>query len=73
MDNEKEEQLEQLVNELDQLLLKYEEFGAHNVTGVLLSRVTLLMAMDPETGKGLLRYVWEKLDAIEQANPGGML
>jgi hypothetical protein len=29
--------------------------------------------MDPSVGKELLKYVWEQLDVIEQANPGSML
>ena len=45
----------------------------HNISAILLSRVTLLMTMDPTTGKGLLKYVWEQLDAIEQADPGSMI
>lgn len=73
MDKELEDRLVQMVKELDALITKFDEFQPHEVTGVLLSRVTLLMTMDPETGKGLLRYVWEKLDEIEQANPGNML
>jgi hypothetical protein len=73
MDKDIEERLVQMVGELDALISKYDEFLPHQITGVLLSRVTLLMTMDPETGKGLLRYVWEKLDEIEQNNPGSML
>lgn len=74
MDKETEDLVTEFVNELDKLIFSYQDrFEAHNVAGVLLSRVTLLMTMDPATGKGLVQYVWEKLDEIEQANPGGMI
>ena len=62
-----------LVDELDRVLLNYHDCEAHNIAGVLLSRFTLLMTMDPSVGKELLKYVWEQLDIIEQANPGSML
>lgn len=66
--------LEELVRELDSIIVKYEgRLAAHNVSAILLSRVTLLQTMDPGVGKDLLKYVWEQLDTIEQANPGGML
>ena len=65
-------ELEQLVEELDQVIARHPDFGAHNIAGVLLSRVTLLMTMDPSVGKHLVKYVWEQLDTIEQANPGNM-
>jgi hypothetical protein len=68
-----DEDIEAFVNELDAVIHKYPQFEAHNIAGILLSRVTLLMTMDPVTGKGLCQYVWEKLDEIEQANPGSML
>ena len=68
-----DDRLEELVNEIDAVILKYPEFAAHHITGVLLSRVTLLMTTDPATGKGLLKYVWEKLDELEQSNPGQYL
>lgn len=74
MDKEQEERLEGMVRALDNVINMYtSEFLPHQIAGVLLSRVTLLLADDPETGKGLLRYVWEKLDEIEQNNPGNML
>lgn len=74
MDKETEDMVTEFVEQLDKLIISYEDrFAPHNIAGVLLSRVTLLMTMDPETGKGLVKYVWEKLDEIEQANPGGML
>jgi hypothetical protein len=62
-----------LVDELDQVIVKYHDCQAHNIAGVLLSRVTLLMTMDPSVGKELVKYVWEKLDEIEQADPSNML
>ena len=68
-----DDELEQLVNDLDLVIARYPAFGAHNIAGVLLSRVTLLMTMDPSVGKHLVKYVWEQLDTIEQANPGSMI
>lgn len=74
MDKEQEQRLTELVHAIDRVIGQYtSEFAPHNIAGVLLSRVTLLLADDPETGKGLVRYVWEKLDEIEQNNPGNML
>ena len=61
-----------LVDQLDAVLLQYQDCEAHNVAGVLLSRFTLLMTMDPGVGKELVKYVWEQLDIIEQADPGSM-
>jgi len=72
MDNP--EALNSFIDELDTLIFKYEDvFEAHSVTAMLLSRVTLLMTMEPAVGKDLLKYVWEQLDIIEQADPGNML
>jgi len=69
-----EDLLVELVNELDAVIIKYQdELEPHNVAGVLLSRVTLLMQTDPDTGKDLLRFVWEKLDELQQSNPGQFL
>jgi hypothetical protein len=63
-----------LIEELDSVIHGYGDvLNAIDVAGVLLSRVTLLCTMHPEIGKGLVRFVWEKLDEIEQANPGGMI
>lgn len=73
MDDSNKDRLVEFVSELDELIKRYDDFEAHHITGMLLSRVTVLMAMDPATGKGLLRYVWEMLDEIEQANPGSMM
>jgi len=62
----------QLVNELDDVIARYPA-AAHNIAGVLLSRVTLLMTADPATGKELLKFVWNKLDELEQSNPNQYL
>jgi hypothetical protein len=60
--------------EIDTVITKYQEdFSAAGISGILLSRVTLLMSHDTEVGKGLLKYVWEKLDELEQSNPGQYL
>jgi len=73
MDNN-DKDVEDFINDLDQVILKYQEkFEPHNITGMLLSRVTLLMSDDTATGKGLLKFVWEKLDELEQSNPGQFL
>lgn len=74
MDKDQEQRLTELVHAIDRVIGQYtSELEPHHIAGVLLSRVTLLLADDPETGKGLVRYVWEKLDEIEQNNPGNML
>jgi hypothetical protein len=66
--------IESFIEDLDQIIFRYEGvFEAHNVAGMLLSRVTHLMTMDPVVGKQLLKYVWEQLDAIESADPGSMI
>jgi hypothetical protein len=62
------------VNDLDEVILKYQDlFENHNLAGMMLSRITLLMTSDPATGKGLLKFVWDKLDELEQSNPGQYL
>jgi len=68
-----DQEMEQMVDQIDAVIKQYPHVEAHNIAGVLLSRVTLLMTADPETGKGLMRYVWEKLDEIQQADPGNMI
>jgi len=65
--------LEEFVSKLDLVIQQYPEMEPHNISALLLSRVTLLMTMDPGTGKELLKYVWTQLDEIEQANPGSMI
>jgi hypothetical protein len=62
------------VNDLDIIIAKYQHvFPPHNTAGILLSRITLLMVDDPVTGKELLKFVWNKLDELEQSNPGQYL
>jgi hypothetical protein len=75
MPDERHQQLlEDFIKKLDELIVLYDGLlEAHNVSALLLSRVTLLQTMDPQTGKDLLKYVWEQLDKIQQANPGGMI
>jgi hypothetical protein len=71
MDND--QRLEELVNKLDEVIAQFPEMAPHNISAVMLSRITLLMTMDPSTGKELLKYVWTQLDEIEQADPGSMI
>ena len=68
-----DEELVQLVNQLDDLILANVNVANHNLAGVLLSRVVLLMTQDPKTGKDLVKYVWEKLDEIESGDPNSYL
>ena len=68
-----DDELDTLITGLDTLLLEYNHCPAHEVAGALMSRITLLMTMDPAVGKHMLKFVWEKLDEIEQANRGGMI
>jgi hypothetical protein len=68
-----DKRMEEFVNEIDAVIARYPDFAPHNISAMLLSRVTLLQTMDPATGKGLLKFVWEKLDEIEQADPGNMI
>jgi hypothetical protein len=73
MDDE-DQDIEDFINDLDLLIVKYQDkFAAHNISGMLLSRVTLLMSTDPSVGKELLKFVWNKLDELEQSNPGQYL
>jgi hypothetical protein len=66
--------IEDFIRDLDEVIFKYQDkFEAHNITGMLLSRITLLMSTDTETGKRLLQFVWDKLDELEQSNPGQYL
>jgi len=73
MDDVDDKQLEEFIAKLDAVIVQYPNMAPHNISALLLSRVTLLMTMDPATGKGLLKYVWEQLDEIEQADPGSMI
>jgi hypothetical protein len=69
-----DQDIEDFINDLDLLIVKYQDkFAAHNISGMLLSRVTLLMSTDPSVGKELLKFVWNKLDELEQSNPGQYL
>jgi hypothetical protein len=68
-----DKRLDELVAKLDAVIEQFPDMAPHNISAILLSRVTLLMTMDPATGKGLLKYVWEQLDQIEQADPGSMI
>lgn len=68
-----DQELVQLVNSLDDLILAHPHVANHNLAGVLLSRVVLLMQADPKTGKDLVKYVWERLDEIESADPNSYL
>jgi hypothetical protein len=69
-----DKELVEFVEDLDTVIAKYRHvYEPHHIAGILLSRVTLLMADDPPTGKGLLKFVWEKLDELEQSNPGQFL
>jgi hypothetical protein len=73
MDDE-DKNIEDFISELDVLIFKYEDkFAAHGISGMLLSRITLLMSTDPSVGKELLKFVWNKLDELEQSNPGQYL
>jgi hypothetical protein len=73
MDDE-DKNIEDFISELDVLIFKYEDkFAAHNISGMLLSRITLLMSTDTSVGKELLKFVWNKLDELEQSNPGQFL
>ena len=66
-----ENELSELVEAIDDLLADHMHMGAHNLAGVLLSRVVLLTEHDPQLGKDLVRYVWERIDGIEQNGPKG--
>lgn len=66
-----DEELHELVDRIDEVLHDYNYIEPHNLAGVLLSRVVLLVEDEPALGKDLLRYVWERLDQIEQDRPGG--
>lgn len=66
-------ELDTLIDQLDSVLMQYQHCQPHEVAGALLSRITLLMTQDPSVGKAMLKFVWEKLDEIEQANPSGWI
>ena len=65
-----DEQLLKFINELDDLVVKWRDcYEDHHIAGILLSRITLLMSNDTAVGKELLKFVWNKLDELEQSNP----
>lgn len=68
-----DKRLEDLVRQIDAVIFGNTDIANHAWAGILLSRVTLLMESDPATGKELLKFVWEKLDELEQSNPGQFL
>ena len=73
MDNE-DKKIEDFINDLDLVILQHQDyFAAHNIAGMLLSRVTLLMSTDTKVGKELVKFVWNKLDELEQSDPGQYL
>lgn len=66
--------IEDFINDLDLVISQYQDkFANHNIAGMLLSRVTLLMSTDTIVGKELLKFVWNKLDELEQSDPGQYL
>jgi hypothetical protein len=72
--DEQDKTIEDFINDLDLLILQYQDsFANHNIAGMLLSRVTLLMSTDAAVGKELLKFVWNKLDELEQSDPGQYL
>jgi hypothetical protein len=73
MDKVDGKQLDEFIEKLDAVIQQYPNMAPHNISALLLSRVTLLMTMDTATGKELLKYVWTQLDEIEQADPGSMI
>lgn len=69
-----DKEIEDFIDDLDMLIMKYQDqFEAHSISGMMLSRITLLMSTDPSVGKELLKFVWNKLDELEQSNPGQYL
>ena len=67
-----DEEIKEIVDAIDDLLEKYvPTIGPTNLCSILLSRAVLLTQHEPALGKDLLRYVWERLDQIEQDRPGG--
>jgi hypothetical protein len=72
--DDQDKNIEEFINDLDLVILQHQaKFANHNLAGMLLSRVTLLMTDDPTVGKELLKYVWTQLDELEQSNPGQYL
>jgi hypothetical protein len=72
MDEDKD--LIAFITDLDMVIAEHQDkYPPHSIAGILLSRVTLLMINDPVVGKELLKFVWNKLDELEQSNPGQYL
>ncbi len=72
MDEDKD--LVEFITDLDIVIAEHQDkYPPHRIAGILLSRVTLLMIHDPLVGKELLKFVWNKLDELEQSNPGQYL
>jgi hypothetical protein len=72
--DDQDKNIEEFINDLDLVILQHQDkFANHNLAGMLLSRVTLLVTDDPTVGKELLKYVWTQLDELEQSNPGQYL
>jgi hypothetical protein len=72
MDEDKD--LIEFITDLDMVIAEHQDkYPPHSIAGILLSRVTLLMIHDPVVGKELLKFVWNKLDELEQSNPGQYL
>jgi len=69
-----DQQIVEFLRGLDDLIMEQQDnFSAHELSGMMLSRITLLMSNDLTVGKELLKFVWDKLDELEQSNPGQFL
>ena len=74
LNNNDDLQMVEFLKKLDELIMEQQDnFSAHEISGMLLSRLTLLMSNDLIVGKELLKFVWDKLDELEQSNPGQFL
>jgi hypothetical protein len=74
LNNNEDLQMVEFLRKLDDLIMEQQDnFSAHEISGMLLSRLTLLMSNDLPVGKELLKFVWDKLDELEQSNPGQFL
>ena len=51
-----DKRLEELVAKLDEVIQQFPDMAPHNISAILLSRVTLLMTIDPATGKEPVSY-----------------
>lgn len=69
-----DEEIVDIVNAIDAILEEHvASIGPANLCSILLSRIVLLSHHEPSMGKDLIRYVWERLDEIEQNNTPGDL